>query len=98
MKWLKIILAIALLLCLAPMPYGYYMVIRFAVMIAFAIMAYNYAKEQQIALCIVSIAIIIAFQPVVKIPFGRTVWNILDTVIAICLIITLLLDNKKIKE
>jgi hypothetical protein len=36
-------LAAALLLCLAPMPYGYYQLVRIVAMIAFAIMAYQYS-------------------------------------------------------
>ena len=35
-------LALALLLCLFPMPYGYYTLIRFTAMIIFGCMAFNF--------------------------------------------------------
>lgn len=47
MTYFKLITVIALLLCLAPMPYGYYMLVRIATMIAFGMMAYSYAKEEK---------------------------------------------------
>ena len=42
-----LILAIALLICLAPMPYGYYMLIRYAATILLSVMAYDYFKNKQ---------------------------------------------------
>lgn len=44
LKWSKIILAVALLLCLAPMPYGYYILVRYVAVIILGIMAYRYGK------------------------------------------------------
>lgn len=40
MKHLELLLAVLLLLCLLPMPYGYYELVRFVSMVAFAFMAY----------------------------------------------------------
>ena len=41
MKLVYLILAILMLLCLAPMPYGYYMLVRFVAMVVFGVMAYR---------------------------------------------------------
>ena len=41
-KYCYILLAIALLICLMPMPYGYYILIRYISAIAFGVMAYDY--------------------------------------------------------
>ena len=41
MKYLYLILSILLLLCLLPMPYGYYMFVRFVSMAAFGVMSYQ---------------------------------------------------------
>ena len=41
MKQVYLILAALMLLCLAPMPYGYYMLVRFVAMVAFGVMAYR---------------------------------------------------------
>ena len=53
MKHLKLILALLFLLCLAPMPYGFYSLIRFVAMIAFAVFAYSYYEKKDNKLAIV---------------------------------------------
>lgn len=90
MKHLKLILIIALLLCLAPMPYGYYMLVRFFATVIFGLMAYRYHQEKKENLMITFGALAVLFQPLIKIPLGRTVWNVVDVVIAVVLIIQLL--------
>lgn len=47
MRRLKQILIIALVLCLAPMPYGYYILVRYFAMIIFGLMAYQYYQEKK---------------------------------------------------
>ena len=47
MKYLYLILSAILLLCLCPMPYGYYIFVRFVSMVAFGVMSYQlYAKHE----------------------------------------------------
>ena len=85
----KIILffAFALLACLLPMPYGYFMLIRFVAMIIFGLMALIYYQEQKEGMAIFFGAMAILFQPIIKISLGRTMWNIVDVVMAIILLI-----------
>lgn len=90
MKHLKLILAIALLLCLASMPYGYYMLVRFFATVMFGLIAYQYYQEKKENLMITFGVLAVLFQPLIKIPLGRTVWNVVDVVIAVVLIIQLL--------
>ena len=97
MNTFKLITAIALLLCLAPMPYGYYILVRYIATILFGIMAYQYYREKKEALMIVFGALAILFQPIVKIPLGRGMWNVVDVAMAVILIISLL-KNKKTPE
>ena len=80
-------LAIALMLCLFPMPYGYYTLVRFASMIVFGCIAYNFYKEKKMVLCIVAGSLAILFQPFFKIALGRTLWNIVDVIVAIFLVV-----------
>lgn len=42
MKQVYLVLAAMMLLCLAPMPYGYYMLVRFVAMVVFGMIAYRY--------------------------------------------------------
>lgn len=83
---IKIILAIALLICLLPMPYGYYILIRYVSTIIFCIMAYNCFSQNQKELCIIYVVLATLFQPILKLPLGREVWNFVDVSVAMFLI------------
>lgn len=93
MKLFNIILAIILLLCLAPMPYGYFRLVRFVAMVAFALMAYLYYEKEQKILVITFVALALLFQPFIKIALGRTIWNVVDVMVAV-LLVALTLINK----
>ena len=94
MKHLKLILVIALLLCLAPMPYGYYMLVRFFAMTVFGLMAYRYYQEKKENLMIAFGALVVLFQPMIKIPLGRVIWNVVDIAVAVVLVIFLLKERE----
>lgn len=81
------IFAFALLACLLPMPYGYFMLVRFAAMIIFGLMAFNYYGQNKEGLAIFFSTMAILFQPFIKISLGRTMWNIVDVVMAIVLLV-----------
>jgi accessory gene regulator protein AgrB len=80
-------LAIALLICLFPMPYGYYTLIRFASMIILGCMAFEFHKEGKIPLCIIAGSLALLFQPFVKITLDKITWNVIDVLVAIALIL-----------
>ena len=96
MNNIKLILAALLLLCLAPMPYGYYQFIRLASMIVFAIMAYQYLEREKMPLAITFGGLALLFQPFVKIALGRTMWNVVDVVVAIGLVALWLIEHKTV--
>ena len=87
-------LAIALMLCLFPMPYGYYTLVRFASMIIFGCMAYGFYKEEKMPFCIIAGSLALLFQPFVKIVLGRAMWNIVDVIVAIGLVILWYINGK----
>ena len=87
MTHLKILFAILLLLCLLHMPYGYYQFIRFVAMVAFTIMAYQYSQNEKGEMAITFGALALLFQPFFKIALGRAMWNVVDVVVAIGLVI-----------
>lgn len=90
MKYLKIILAIGLILCLAEMPYGYYNLIRFSSFIIFGIMAIVAYKEKKETALIGYIALAILFQPFFKIALGRSLWQIIDVIVALILMVPII--------
>jgi hypothetical protein len=97
MKYIKLILSALFLLCLAPMPYGFYSLIRFVAMIAFAIYAYVYYEKKNNKLAIIFVSLAILFQPLLPIYLGRILWNIIDVGVAIFLIVLYVKENYKKK-
>ena len=93
MKHLKLILVLLFLLCLAPMPYGFYSLVRFVAMIAFAIYAYIYHEKKNNKLAVAFLSLAILFQPLLPIYLGRTLWNIVDVIVAIFLIVLYVKEN-----
>jgi len=90
-SFIKLILSILLLLCFLHMPYSYYQAVRFMAMFGFAVLAYyNYQQNKTTnAAVIIYVALAVLFQPFAKIALGRTVWNVVDTIVAVGLIISL---------
>lgn len=91
-------LAIALLICLSPMPYGYYTLIRFAAMIYFTCLAFVFYGGNKETLAVISGALAILFQPFIKIALGRDIWNVVDVIVALALIVLWLKQRKETKE
>ena len=92
---IKIILSVLFFLCLLDMPYGYYMLVRIIAMTGFSILAYYMYKEERDVEMIVYICLAILFQPIVKIPLGRVLWNIIDVIVGLGLIISIFLKKSK---
>lgn len=94
-KNIYLILAALMLLCLAPMPYGYFQLVRFVAMVAFGWMAYRYYLNQKTIAMWVFGTLALLFQPIYKISLGRTVWNVVDVVVALLLIAMFVLEWRK---
>ena len=77
------------------MPYGYYMLVRFVSMVVFGVMAYKYYQVKKEGLAITFGALALLFQPFIKIALGRTIWNVVDVIVAILLMILFFTENKK---
>lgn len=75
-------LAIALILCLFSMPYGFYQFVRFAAMAIFIYLAYCEYKNGHADRMLLFIVLAILFQPFAKIALGRMIWNIVDVIVA----------------
>ena len=71
------------------MPYGFYQLVRFAALIGFAMLAYSANQNHKQTEMIVYIVLAMLFQPFLKIAFGRQIWNIIDVVIGIALIVSI---------
>lgn len=63
--------------------------------VVFGYMAYSYYQKNKKEMAVVNGALAILFQPFVKLALGRDVWNFVDIIVAIGLIITVLLTNQE---
>ena len=81
-----IVLSVLLLLCLAPMPYGYYQLVRFIAAVVFIVLAWHHYNIKEVSLSVVFGALALLFHPFYKIALGRAMWNIVDVIVAIMLI------------
>jgi hypothetical protein len=95
MKQLYLFLAAMMLLCLAPMPYGYFQLVRFVAMIVFGLMAYHYYQNQKMVATWVFGVLALLFQPIYKIALGRVVWNVVDVIVALLLIALFVMEWRK---
>lgn len=76
------------------MPYGYYQLVRVVALIAFVILAYGAYENKQMQLMILYIGLGVLFQPFIKIALGREMWNVVDVLVGVGLIVSLFFDKK----
>ena len=93
-RTIKIILAILLFGCLLDMPYGYYQLVRFLALIGFGILAYQAVQANKQMEMIIYGALALLFQPFFKVALGRELWNIVDVVVGIGLVINVFKTRK----
>ncbi len=93
-KTIKIVLAFFFFLSLAGMPYGYYELVRFVALIGFALLANQAYKAGDQTEMIIYIGLALLFQPIFKIALGRTLWNVVDVIVAAGLLVSILKAKK----
>lgn len=87
-----------LFLCLADMPYGYFQFVRFLCLVGFTILAYQ-ANEQGVQTeTVIYGALALLFQPFIKIALGRELWNIIDVLVGVGLVVSIFRRNEAEKE
>lgn len=91
---IKIVLAVLFVLCLFHMPYGFFNLVRFLVLLGFALLAFGAWKSENYVMMIVFVALALLFQPFVKVALGRTIWNVVDVITALMLIVSIFVRRK----
>ena len=94
----KIILAVLLFLCLLDMPYGYYQLVRFIAFGVFSFLGFKEIENSNQSIGFLFFGLAILFQPFFKIALGREIWNIVDVIVGIGLLISLWMSNGKSNE
>lgn len=91
----SIVLAIILLLCLLPMPYGFFVFIRLIATVVFGWMVYDFYQRGETVKCIVAAILMLLFQPIAKVTFSREIWNVIDIIVALLLFGNIVWDRVK---
>lgn len=97
-KAVKIILAILFFICLADLPYGFYQFVRFAALVGFAILAYKANDKENKTEMIIYICLAVLFQPLIKISLGREIWNVVDVIVGLALLVSIFIIPKSKNE
>lgn len=98
----KIAAAIMFLVCLMDMPYGYYQLVRFVGMGVFIWLAYLDRSKTKNIFYILWIVLAVLINPFFKISLGRELWNVVDIVLAVVLLVSIWVEkregNKQVHE
>ncbi|MCH6235276.1 DUF6804 family protein [Cognataquiflexum rubidum] len=92
---IKIVLSILLFVCLLDMPYGYFQLVRLLSLVGFGYLAYQAKKDNNDNEMFIYGGLALLFQPFLKIPLGRGLWNIVDVVVAVGLLTSVFKKPKK---
>lgn len=76
------------------MPYGYYQLVRFIALIGFGVLAFQANQQAKQTEMIIYGALTLLFQPLFKIALGRELWNIIDVIVGIGLLLSLFKKGK----
>ncbi|WP_321827221.1 DUF6804 family protein [Maribacter dokdonensis] len=91
----KVTLALLLFLCLLNMPYGYYELVRFIAFVGFGFLGHKANQKDKSEQVFIYIALALLFQPFYKIALGREIWNMVDVVVGIGLIISIFIKKNR---
>ena len=92
---IKIILSILLLICLFDMPYGYYQLVRFIAFVVFGYFTFDAVRRSKSEIAITYGALAFLFQPFLKIALGRTMWNVMDVLVAAALLVSVYMSGSR---
>lgn len=93
-----LIYSVLLCICLCSMPYGYYTLIRYIGTVIFICVAYEAFIAKNKPLLVIGLSIAFLFQPFYKIDLGRDVWNAVDVILAIIIVISVIMRVFKTKH
>jgi uncharacterized membrane protein YccC len=97
-KIVKIGLAVMLFICLLDMPYGYYQFVRVAATLVFVLLAIQSYNPKLNAMVLFYVLLAILFQPFEKIALGREIWNVLDVIVGIGLLLSLGIEASSLNK
>lgn len=76
------------------MPYGYYQLVRFLALIGFGILAYQANQQGKQTEMMIFGVLALLFQPFFKVALGRELWNVVDVIVGVGLLVSLIVKKK----
>lgn len=86
----ELVLAALFIGCLAPLPYGYFILVRFSATVGFLLLAWGYSQRKEQVQMIAAFVLAALFQPFAPLSLGRVLWNVVDVAVAIALVFEVL--------
>ncbi len=80
------------------MPYGFYQFVRFVALVGFLFLAYQEKQVGNNKAIFIYGALALLFQPFFKIALGRQIWNIVDVIVGIGLIVSIFIGDNDLKK
>ena len=77
------------------MPYGYFQFVRLVGLIGFAILVFQANQQGRQTEMIIYGGLALLVQPFFKIALGRQIWNIVDVIVGIGLLISIFMKPKE---
>jgi hypothetical protein len=80
------------------MPYGFYQLVHFIALIGFGILANQAYLQEKRTEMIIYVALVLLFQPFLKVSLGRELWNIVDVIVGIGLFASIFRNKNRSKK
>lgn len=93
-KLINVFLATLFLLCLFNWNYGFYQMVRFFGFVGFSILAYH-QKDKKDTWFFLWLFSALLINPFLKISLGRTIWNVIDVIWAVLLVVNVIYPPKE---
>lgn len=94
-NWIKILAIVFLLGALGDNPYVYYQLLRWAILIIGAYLAYlTYNNGKNLWAWIFG-TIALLFNPIIPFYFSRNAWQFVDVIVAVIFIISIFIKNER---
>ncbi len=96
LKWLVFINSVLLLVAIAKMPYGYYIILRISTAITCSLLCYLAYNSNKIKTAIMSGLLVILYNPIIPIPLGRDIWIIVNLISMVMILILFIFIKKDV--
>lgn len=94
LKYIKLLLATLLLLCLFNWNYGFYQLVRFIGFVGFSILAYH-QKDKKDTWFYIWLFSALLINPFLKVSLGRAMWNVIDVIWTVLLFVNIIYPPKE---